>query len=57
MLTQRLDVGDELVGGVGAQIDSRIASVRSAASASALIEQDDAGAVGVERAPDPGDTP
>ena len=54
MLTEPLDVGNQVPGGVCAQVGSRFAGVRPALAAAALIEEHDAIAFRVEQAPDLG---
>jgi hypothetical protein len=51
VLAQQLHVGDQVVRGVGGQVGGRVARVRAAAAAVALVEQDDPVALRVERAP------
>ena len=48
---QRFDVGDQVRGGVGAQVGIRLAGQRPAAPAPALVEQHDAVGIRIEEAP------
>jgi hypothetical protein len=50
MFTQRLDIGDQRLGGVGREVMGRIDGERAAASAPALLERDDQELVGIEPA-------
>ena len=50
VLAQFLDIGHEVPGGVRAEVDVRLARVRVALAASALIEKDDAVLLGIENA-------
>jgi hypothetical protein len=54
VLTQDFDVGDKMIGRVGAQVDIRIAGMRCTAPTSALVEQDDTVDVGIEGPPHAG---
>ena len=51
VFTQPLHVRDQMVRGVAAQIRGRVGGVRGAASAAALVEEDDPVSVGVEPPP------
>ena len=48
---QRFDVGDQVRGGVGAQIGIGLAGERPAAPGAALVEEHDAVGVRIEEAP------
>jgi hypothetical protein len=50
MLAQAFHVGDQVMGGVGGQISGRVAGVGHAPATVALVEQDDAVALGIEDA-------
>jgi len=56
MPSQQLDVGNQVVRRVGGKIDVRPARMRRAAPTAALVEQDDAIAVGIEVSPPSGRT-
>lgn len=57
MIAEPLDVGDQVVGGIGGQIHVRRASVRGTPAAASLVVQHDAIALGIEEASMPGRAP